>query len=215
MNFYVSISQLLQTIEGLEKNFGFLAERAFRISPRDSRANREILEHCASKMEEAKELLEDNGHISKITLRHASLLLQLFRLSFLRMSHLASATLAFEGDGGEPAKAVQPLFLTASRHFTLLKEVLSDLTGIPLSLELHGAGDKKDQGLDVFQREESYQQLSLSLLDKAIEIFDEEPELLETLAAIRQDLVETRKKIKRLTTVMPARKSQAPAFSRG
>lgn len=216
MNFYVSTSELIQTFEGLEKNLGFLAERAFRISPRDSRANREILEQCAAKVEEAKDLLEGNPHIGKTPLRHAALLLQIFHLSFQRMNHLANAVANLAGKSEDEARAIQHLFSEACRQLGTLQKVLSGLAGIPLTLELRG-NDGKKQGQGVFQTEESLQRESLTLLDKATEIFDEDPELLDVLMLIRQELVESKKKIRKFGAAAPAPKPAVPttALSQG
>jgi len=178
-----------------------LAERSFRISPRDARANREILEQCAAKVEDMRNLLEENAHLSKVALRHSSLLLQIFHISFLRMLHLASASQNFEEEEPDTAKSLQAFFPMALRHFNRLKQLLSDLAGIPLVLEVQSQEDEARTALEVFQKEESYQQSSIGLLDKAVEYFDEDPELQGLLVTIRQDLVESRKKIRRLLMV--------------
>ncbi|SRR5579871_1040152 len=203
MNFYVSIAQLLQTAEGMEKNLGFLAERAFRISPRDSRANREILELCTDKLTEARKLLGENPHLGKTPLRHATLLLQIFRLSFRRMCHLAIAVADPEGGSEDEARAIQSLFATASHHFKLLKQVLLDLAGVALVLEIDGSDVKNGSDLGTFQVEETDLRESLASLEKAIEIFDEEPVLLDALVFIRQELLEARKRIRRFITRRP------------
>lgn len=214
MNFYVSISQLLQATESLEKNLNHLAERAFRVIPRDSRANREILEEAAAKMKEAKELLEENPHLSKISLRHASLLLQIFRLSFFRMTHLAFAKLNLKEEEKEALETVDFLFLVACRHFAVLKRLLSDLAGVPLTLELEGPDEKEVEGVSVFRREESYHRTSINLLEKAIELFDDEPALLDSLVRIRQELLDSRKKMRHFMAIQPVQKAAVlvPAF---
>src|ERR1041384_3274249 len=92
MNFYFALYQLIETVEGLGKDIQHLAGRALRISPRDARANRELLEQCESKLHEVRNLLHNKTHISKITLRKAALLFQILEVSYHRVMHLAAAT---------------------------------------------------------------------------------------------------------------------------
>ena len=76
MNFYFSLFQLIETVESLGRNVQHLASRALRISPRDARANRELLEKCELKLNEVRVLLNNKTHIRKIVLRKASYLFQ-------------------------------------------------------------------------------------------------------------------------------------------
>ena len=92
MNFYFSLFQLIETVESLGRNVQHLASRALRISPRDARANRELLEQCEMKINEVKVLLNNKTHISKITLRKAALLFQVLDLFYRRLLVLSSAT---------------------------------------------------------------------------------------------------------------------------
>ena len=77
------------------RNVQHLAGRALRISPRDARANRELLEQCDIKISEVKVLLNNKTHISKITLRKAAILFQIWKFSTAAVV-LSSAT----GQGG-------------------------------------------------------------------------------------------------------------------
>ncbi len=60
MNFYFSLFELMETVDHLEKDIQHLASRALRISPRDARANRELLEQCEMKIRETRLLLNNN-----------------------------------------------------------------------------------------------------------------------------------------------------------
>lgn len=210
MNFYISISQLIQAAEDLENNLRYLSERSFRISPRDSRANRDLLKKCAAKIKEAREVLGEDTHLSKISLRHAALLGQIFQLSFRRMALLASAVSGSEEETQDSARSAQDLFSGAYRHYGLLQETLTKLAGIPVLLKLDGPPEKGDGALGLFQREESYRNQILGLLSKALEVFDEEPELFDTLHQIRQDLLQAKRKGRRLTAT-PAANAAPPS----
>src|SRR5581483_9809414 len=92
MNFYFSLFQLIETVDRLEKDIQHLAGRALRISPRDARANRELLENCELKVRDARLLLHNKTHVSKITLRKAALLFQLLETYYRRVLHLSAST---------------------------------------------------------------------------------------------------------------------------
>ena len=197
MNFYFSLFQLIETVESLERDVQHLAGRALRISPRDARANRELLEQCETKMREVKVLLNNKTHISKITLRKASLLFQLLEIFYHRVLHLSGATSSVGPDDGNSVQAVWQLLSLAQRHYQGLVKTLFELTGIPVTLTLNGEGEAAVHGLSaVLQRESSLQQEALKLLEKAIEVFGEEQELSEQLAQIRRDLLESKKRMK-------------------
>ncbi len=208
MNFYVSIFQLIQTVENLERDFGHLAGRAFRISPRDSHANRGILEQCSAKVGEVRALMGRNAHLSKTSLRHVSLLSQIFQLCFRRMVHLAAAVPGPGQEEGNYAKAVRYLLSSAARHYGIMERRLSGLAGISLTLDLYEPPEKKAEGADLFQREESYLRETLKLLERAVEAFDEERELLESLILIRREIVEIRRKFKSFAVLPAASKAK-------
>jgi len=209
MSFYFSLYQLIESVEQLERDVQHLAGRALRISPREARANRELLEQCEAKMREAKNLLNNKTHISKITLRKASLLFQVLEVSYRRLVHLAGAA-ANAGPNDEGyLKAVWQLLPMAQRHYQTLLKTLFDSTGVPVTLSLNSVEEKSDQGLSaVLQKESAYQLESLKLLEKAIEVFGEEQDLADTLVQMRKELLDAKRRIKHLAPV-PAEK---PAF---
>ncbi len=201
MNFYFSLFQLIETVEHLEKDVQHLASRALRISPRDARANRELLEQCESKMHEVKVLLNNKTHISKITLRKAALLFQILEIFYNRVLHLASATSNIGPDDENSMKAVWQMLSLAQRHYQALSKTLFELTGIPVSLNITGSQEVSTHELSVIlQKETGHQQDALKLLEKAIEVFGEEQELAEQLAQIRKDLLDIKKRMKHFTT---------------
>ncbi|HEY5040241.1 MAG TPA: hypothetical protein VIJ93_14340, partial [bacterium] len=194
MNFYFSLFQLIETVERLGRDVQHLAGRALRISPRDARANRELLDQCDIKMTEVKNLLNNKTHISKITLRKAAILFQILEISYRRMIHLAGATSNVGHDDENSIKAIWQLLSLAQRHYQTLVKTLFDLTGIPVTLSLNGSEEGAEHEIAaILNKESSYQLDTLKLLEKAIEVFGEEQELAEKLAQMRKDLLETKK----------------------
>ncbi len=197
MNFYFSLFQLIETVERLERDVQHLAGRALRISPRDARANRELLEQCESKMHEVKVLLNNKTHISKITLRKAALLFQILEIFYHRVLHLASATSNIGPEDENSMKAVWQLLSLAQQHYQALSKTLFELTGIPVSLNLNGTLEVSSHDLPaILQKEAAYQQEGLKLLEKAIEVFGEEQDLAEHLSQVRKDLLDIKKRMK-------------------
>jgi len=201
MNFYFSLFQLIETVERLEQDVQHLAGRALRISPRDARANRELLEQCESKMHEVKVLLNNKTHISKITLRKAALLFQILEIFYHRVLHLASATSNIGPDDESSMKAVWQLLSLAQQHYQGLCKTLFELTGIPVSLNLNGNPEVSSHELPaILQKEAGFQQEALKLLEKAIEVFGEEQDLAEQLTQVRKDLLDIKKRMKHFST---------------
>ncbi len=210
MNFYFSLFQLIETVERLERDVQHLAGRALRISPRDARANRELLEQCESKMHEVKVLLNNKTHISKITLRKAALLFQILEIFYRRMLHLASATSNVGPDDDHSLKAVWQMLSLAQQHYQGLAKILFELTGIPVSLTLNGTPEISSHDLPaILQKEAAYQQEGLKLLEKAIEVFGEEQDLAEQLAQIRKDLLDIKKRMKHFSAGQGLEKPEA------
>jgi hypothetical protein len=196
MNFYFSLFQLIETVERLQHDVEHLASRALRISPRDARANRELLDQCDVKMRDVKNLLNNKTHISKITLRKASILFQILNISYRRMMHLSAATANFGQDDEESVKVVWGLLSLSQAHYQTLVKTLFDLTGIPVTLNLSGAEVASHDLPVVLQKESAYQLETLKHLEKAIEVFGEEQELADKLAIIRKELLEAKKRMK-------------------
>jgi hypothetical protein len=214
MNFYFSLFQLIETVERLGRDVQHLAGRALRISPRDARANRELLDQCDIKMTEVKNLLNNKTHISKITLRKAAILFQILEISYRRVIHLAGATSNVGHDDENSIKAVWQLLSLAQRHYQTLVKTLFDLTGIPVTLSLNGSEEGVDHEIaTILNKESSYQLDTLKLLEKAIEVFGEEQELAEKLAQMRKDLLETKKRMKHLVLGHSTEKIEAPSNS--
>jgi hypothetical protein len=200
MNFYFSLFQLIETVERLQHDVEHLASRALRISPRDARANRELLDQCDVKMRDVKNLLNNKTHISKITLRKAALLFQILDISYRRMMHLATATGNFGQEDEESVKVLWPMLSLSQNHYQTLVRTLFDLTGIPVTMNLSGANEVASHDLPVvLQKESAYQAETLKHLEKAIEVFGEEQELADKLAIIRKELLEAKKRMKHLS----------------
>ena len=199
MNFYFSLFKLMETVEHLEKDIQHLASRALRISPRDARANRELLEQCEMKIRETRLLLNNKTHISKITLRKASLLFQLLETYYQRVLHLSASTANLGLEDEVSVKSVWNLLSMAQRQYQGLVKTLFDLTGIPVTLTLDGSVQNGAHELaDILQKEAGLQQDALKMLEKAIEVFGEEQELAEQLARDRKELLDTKRRIKHL-----------------
>ena len=199
MNFYFSLYQLIETVERLHQDIQHLAGRALRISPRDARANRELLENSEFKVKEVKSLLNNKAHVSKITLRKAAILFQILELSYRRVVHLAGATANVGHDDENSIKAVWNLITLAQKHYQILVTTLYELTGIPVMVNVSGSGENASHDLSaILQKETTYQQETLKLLEKAIEVFGEEQDLADRLAQIRKDLLDSKKRLKQV-----------------
>jgi hypothetical protein len=197
MNFYFSLFELMETVEHLEKDIQHLASRALRISPRDARANRELLEQCEMKIRETRLLLNNKTHISKITLRKASLLFQLLETYYHRVLHLSASTANLGLEDEVSVKTVWNLLAMAQRQYQGLVKTLFDLTGIPVSLTLDGSVQAGAHEIaDILQTEVGLQQDALKILEKAIEVFGEEQELADQLARDRKELLDTKRRLK-------------------
>jgi hypothetical protein len=95
----------------------------------------------------------------------------------------------------------------AQRHYQDLVKTLFELTGIPVALTLNGSQEASAHELSsILQKESAYQQESLKLLEKAIEVFGEEQELADQLTLVRKDLLEIKKRMKHFSTAHPAEK---------
>jgi hypothetical protein len=197
MNFYFSLYQLIETVERVNHDIQHLAGRALRISPRDARANRELLEQCEIKLGEVKHLLNNKTHISKITLRKAALLFQILEVSYRRVMHLATATSNVGLEDDHSVKVVWQLLAMAQRHYQTLVKTLNDMTGIPNTLVLHPEPETLTQDFTTTVKKEwALQQETLKQLERAIEVFGEEQELADTLSGIRKELLEAKKRLK-------------------
>jgi hypothetical protein len=212
MNFYFSLFQLIETVESLGRNVQHLASRALRISPRDARANRELLEQCEHKINEVKVLLNTKTHISKITLRKAAILFQVLDLFYQRLMFLSTATASVGQDDENSVKVLWQLLASAQKHYQAIVKTLYDLTGIPVTLTVTAhLGEPVDASSfqALLQKEVSLQQESLKHLEKAIEVFGEEQDLADKLSAIRKDLLDMKKRFKQYVAPVAAEKIEA------
>jgi len=193
MNFYFTFHQLSGTAERLEAGVKNLAANALRTSPREGQANRDLLELCGDMAQGVKELLNSKVRISRVQLRRAALLFQVLEMSHRRVLRLAGAGAMEEN----PDPALWELFHQARRDYQALRALVSERVGAPLFVEL--PDEEKDLGLPAALRQDSAVQDELvKLIEKGIEVFDEERELTDHLAEIRRGLMEERKGVKRL-----------------
>jgi hypothetical protein len=211
MNFYFSLYQLIETVERVNRDIQHLAGRALRISPRDARANRELLEQCETKLGEVKHLLNNKTHISKITLRKAALLFQILEVSYRRVMHLATATSSVGLEDDNSVKVVWQLLAMAQRHYQTLVKTLNDMTGIPNTLVLHPEPETLGQDFAATVKKEwAFQQETLKQLERAIEVFGEEQALADTLSAIRKELLDAKKRLKQFAPSAAEKHDAAP-----
>jgi len=213
MNFYFSLFQLIETVERMDREVKHLAGRVLRISPRDARANQELLEQCGVKIGEVKNLLNNKAHISKITLRKAALLYQILEVLHQRVLHLAGATSSIGQDDEGSVKATWQMLSMAERHFRTLVKTLHEITGMELQLPMVGAQEAPKGFTAVAQKEASYQQEALKLLEKATEVFGEDQVLSTHLSQVRKELLESRKRMKHLPSAPASVKAEPPAAS--
>jgi hypothetical protein len=201
MSFYFSLYQIIEGVERLIHDVQHLASRALRISPRDARANRELLEQCETRLNEVQKILTSKSHISKVTLRKASFLFQILEVNYRRVVHLASATSSVDPGDAPAVQAVWKSLALAQRHYRVVLENLGGLTGIPSSLVLKtDPAVEVPAGQDAFstilQKETDLQLEALRLLDKAVEVLGEEEGLSDKLAAMRKELIENKRQLR-------------------
>ncbi len=201
MSFYFSLYQIIEGVERLVKDVQHLASRALRISPRDARANRELLEQCETKLHEVQKILTSKSHISKVTLRKASFLFQILEVNYRRVIHLASATASVDPSDARAAEGVWRSLALAQKHFRMVLENLGGLTGIPSSLVLRtdpplSAPPGQEAFAIALQKEAELQQEALKLLDKAVEVLGEEEGLSDKLASMRKELIDNKRQLR-------------------
>jgi hypothetical protein len=198
MSFYLSLFQLIDTVERLDQDLQHLAGRALRISPRDARANRELLEESDEKIAQVKNLLNNKTHISKISLRKAAILFQILEISYRRLTHLAAATSNLGHDDEGSVKALWQLISLAQKHYQTLVKTIFELTGIPVTLTVSHAGEAPRDFATILQKEAAAQQETLKYLEKAAEVFGEEEQLSGMLLNMRKELLEAKRRFKHL-----------------
>jgi len=204
MSFYFSLFQIIDSVERLGKDLQLLTSRALRISPRDARANRELLENCQLKLAEVEKVLNNKTHISKITLRKASLLYQVVLVCWRRVARLSAAAGVVEA---RDAQGLWALMGAAQKHYQILVKALTEQTGVAptINLQVETAADLES----VLRQEFADQGEILKQLDKAVEVFVEEQGLLDTLLGVRKDLQDLRKRQKQFSGPVPVRRAPA------
>lgn len=194
MNFYFTIYQMIETSERLEGGMKYLAAHALSTSPRDGQANRALLEQCGDMLQGVRELLTSKSHISKVQLRRTAILFQALEIAHRRVLHLAGAALP---DDEGSLDGLWGLLCHAKRDYRDLRAGLGERMGTPLYLELSGE-DKERSFREILQKESALQEELLKLIERAIEVFGEESELISRLTFLRKGLLEERKNVKRL-----------------
>jgi hypothetical protein len=195
MSFYFSLYQIIEGVERLLKEVQHLSARALRISPRDARTNRELLETCETKLTEVRKILTSKSHISKVTLRKASFLFQILEVNYRRMVHLAASTSTVDESDDKAVKGVWQLLNLAQKHYRMTLDNVDGLTGIPASVALQGETGPPVSGFSaVIRKELDYQVETSKLLDKAV--LGEEESLADKLGEMRKDLIESRRVLK-------------------
>jgi hypothetical protein len=198
MSFYLSLFQLIDTVERLDQDLQHLAGRALRICPRDARANRELLEESNQKISQVKNLLNNKTHISKISLRKAAILFQILEISYRRLMQLSAATANVGHDDEGSIKGVWQLLSMAQKHYQILVKTIFDMTGIPVTLTVSHVGETPRDFATILQKEAAAQQETLKYLEKADEVFGEEAQLSEILFNMRKELLEAKKRFKHM-----------------
>jgi hypothetical protein len=198
MSFYLSLFQIIETVERLDQDLQHLAGRALRISPRDARANRELLEESDQKITQVKNLLNNKTHISKISLRKAAILFQILEISYRRLMQLSAATSNVGHDDEGSIKGVWQLLSMAQKHYQILVKTIFDMTGIPVTLTVSHVGETPRDFATILQKEAAAQLETLKYLEKADEVFGEEEQLSEILLNMRKELLEAKRRFKHM-----------------
>ena len=197
MKFYYSLFHLVHTVEGLEKSVRQMAGRTPKTSPQDALANRLLLEQCDAKLNEVKALLDLRTHFNRLTMRKAGILFEVLELSHLRMVYLMTS---MDGFDQNTRNALCPLLSLAQRHYRKFADRLVELTGNPLP---HSFSITVEDGGGVLSatlvREAGFQGQTARLLEKSIQDYDEDAEWLERLRQIRNELLEAKKSMMRIS----------------
>lgn len=194
MNFYFLIYKFIETSEGLESGMKYLASHALSASPRNGQANRALLKQCGHMVHVVNELLNSKFKISKIQLRRTAILFQILEKAHRRVLNLAGVP--FSSDENS-ISVVWGLLCGARLDYNAIRNVLHERIGVPLNLDLSDEDGDRNFA-DILRKEFDFQEAILKLIEKGIEVFDEERELTDQLALIRIGLLEERKNLKRL-----------------
>lgn len=197
MSFYFALYQILETMDRLAHDLKSVAGRALRISPRDARANREILESAGERLRDVRKVLSDKPHISKIALRKASLLHQLVELSYRRLLYLNAAVSHVGPDDEGAVKTLWQLVAGAQLQFRDLARTLSEHTGLSVAVVLDGTEEMPSGGFAaILKRDLAFQSAIVKQIEKAAEVFGEEVSLVEHLGKVRMRLLDSRRQTK-------------------
>lgn len=194
MNFYFMFYQLLETVERMEAEARCLATHSLRISPRDGQTNRGLLEECGKKLKEIQRLMYSKSHISKVQLRRTSVLFEAVQVAQRRVLALAAALASRNEAAGD---ALWELLRRGQRDYEGLRSALSDRMAVPVLISL----PKPEPGgnfVNVLENEHDLQKELVRLIERGIEIFDEERALTNQLNLVRKNLLETKRYVKRL-----------------
>jgi hypothetical protein len=194
MNLYLSVYQLIKTADRLETGAKLLAANVFRVSPRDGMANREVLEECAKSLQTIHSRLVSKSHISKVQLSRTAVIFQALDTAHRRVLNLAGVPL---NDDENVTRAIVGFLQQAQRDFLELRTLLGERMGVPVIVELPPDGTEGDFTA-ILQKESAFREELVKSIERGIEVFDEERELTEQLAMIRENLLAARKNMKQL-----------------
>lgn len=204
MNYNFSFYQINKNTEALEQEFRFLAAHALRMIPRDARTNRDILEQCSARIEEARNILSRKASIDKIAVRQTHFLFEAVQLTYRRVINLAAAANHIGWEDNEQVKQVWEMLRAAQAQYRILTECLNSMTGLPVSLTLNEPLDSVAKPGDIYEKELALQSESLKLLEKAVETCSEEQDLVDKLAFVRKQLIQSKRQIKKQVTSQTA-----------
>ena len=197
MNFYLMFYQLTDTVERMETATEYLTAHALRISPRDSQATRGLLGECGKKLQEIEKLLTFKSHVSKVQVHRMAILFEALEIAHQRVLSLAELSMpAVE----EEAKALWELLCRSRLDHQLLTGLMNERMGFPLVVALPEPGP--ETGLKaILQKEGKLRDKFIKLMERGIQIFDEEREMTEKLTVIRKNLLESKKYSKQLLAI--------------
>jgi hypothetical protein len=193
MNFYFSLNHLIDTTARSIQLAENLSSQAIRVSPKDGRSNRDILDQYCLLLREADGLLKRKISIGKIAIRRPVLLFQALSIAYQRVLNLAGVSFELgHGNQAEGRKTWQLLYI-AQKHYRMLGALMGELTGGPVTLAAPAEMETAHQDIyTILQREFSYQQETLKLVDKAIQVFGASENVMAKLFTIRKDLTDAK-----------------------
>ena len=197
MEFYVSPYQLTFVLDGLQHGLQQMAGRAFRISPRNAKANHDIFNQCVQRTQELENMIVVKIDCDKKLLKRTALLFKALEITHQRLILLSCGVEAGFGEEKISVSSIEQLLGQASRHFRLLGETLSERAGMPINLTLPVWIETEVRSLPTLKKkEEILRKEILQILEKVLEYYEHDRTLTDKVLLIRRDILDSNRVLK-------------------